>query len=740
MLQFARGGSPILLDFLAPSLLARSASTAALGAAAGPSFPQRRRPPVTHLQSPSTYFDDKFNPALLQNLKDKIVHRHHSVSKDFTDEKSLAFNGILLRLRIALGRESEFQLHRCLFDVFEQDFFHVLSLEMVQKISVMVNKSLHPSRDLLQGDDRLLVERFAVAAAQVEVRSTLVECMLRHLKRRDTGAVLRLYEQYSAVAMDREVEIEEEADEEEEILSSDAVIPFSPPAHSPEQIQILLLAATAHAIHDEFRSALQLCLDTPVRLLHFTIQEFLQKLGFLPLVLRKKIELYSQRMEVAKLVSRPPSLSKHVVNLSKGQASIQITKLYNKIIDGIEGSEPFIAADPSMMTESTPVAMNYVVWTTFLTSFLRLKETAMAEKMWDDMVRIGAPLGVTLWTALLDGQNGARQAIHTWDMMRQAGVAPEALTYRALLSALFRGRLYAEAMQILKEFEEKVLSSTELGLQLAVYNTVIQGLLQMGRVSEANTLFQRITDNGPKPDVICYNTFLAHHLKHLDLKGSAATIKQMTTARVQGDVVTFSTILSTLFRLGRGDAAEMVISLMRKQGVEANTVTYTALMKHQLRAGRDEKSVQAALSLLQKMENDPQCPPNQITYTTLISGVTVSLVPEKRRATIRFLVDAMKRRQVTMDSRTYTVLIKSGMDTMDKEGMTEALNYFEEMTSSDVSPTSATWYFLLSGLVRLKEWGRASEMLSRLHASGMQYDKAVEDLVRKIRARTVNRI
>jgi len=139
----------------------------------------------------------------------------------------------------------------------------------------------------------------------------------------------------------------------------------------------------------------------------------------------------------------------------------------------------------------------------------------------------------------------------------------------------------------------------------------------------------------------------------------------------------------------------------------------TALIKHQL----GDKNLHGAMLMLQQMEQhpDPEVHPTIVTYTTFLSGIArQSLPPDQARATMKFLVEGIKRRDLPMDSRAYTILIRSSMETGEAQGLEDALGYFREMVEDGVPLLANTWYYLLAGLIARKEWGLAKEVLSQV--------------------------
>jgi len=185
-------------------------------------------------------------------------------------------------------------------------------------------------------------------------------------------------------------------------------------------------------------------------------------------------------------------------------------------------------------------------------------------------------------------------------------------------------------------------------------------------------------------------------------------------------VFTYTTILSALLKAGKTDAAEIVLTLMDKQGLKRNVALYTALIDHQLREG-GERNFKAAMKMLEMMENDPQNPPNEITYTSVLSGLYRLPWMEPEEVT-KWEADIMKRirqRGLSLGLPTYHLLMKACLLYPHENGVHQALAYLEEMKRREIPIINKTWYILLAGLLSRGEWDTADKLVVEMYASGI---------------------
>lgn len=664
------------------------------------------------VDSPTSYLPVDSNRLLFSRLSNRIVEVPSSVPAPKLDQ----FNSLIYRIKLASNSAHVNDIETIWQELKDEDLLVGINATVLEQISTVLVRSLEYSESSSSIPQNLeFLTEVALAAADHNYLSLLVEILLIHLRQDNSQIVLRFYERY-AKSIEEEHEEAEDGDVDE----------IHAPQYTPAEVHILLSALTACAAREDFQRAVELCLASPTDFHYYSTNEFLARLSF-DAVLQKRVQSYIPKLDIIRQLSRPLQLSKHISNLSRTESSRMLERLYNSMIQGI--SEKYVAADPSYTTPSTSVSVTQLVWTSFLSAFLKIKRNDLAETLWDDLLRFKVPTGPTLWSALIDGQvdQGAfLAAVSTWDTMLSRGVSPDTWTYRAYIEALFRARRRPEAMHAFKKFQEQVFPKSPQNLQVVIFNTVLRGLLRSGAAPEAAALLETMINRGPPPDVVSFNTFLAFYLQRGNLRGTATMFNKMTAANIQGDVVTFATILSTLVRTRRDDAIDTTLNLMRKQGLEPNAVTFTALIKQYTKNGGDEGNFVSAMKLLQKMEATPDMQPSAVTYTTLLAGLArYKLGPNRAIASVKFIVDRMKERGLELGTRTYTIVLKTVLALEGREALETALEYYREMISSNVRMDTTTWYILLVGLQARKEWNHCLQAISELVASGLEPDAAL---------------
>ncbi|KAJ7169769.1 hypothetical protein C8R46DRAFT_994158 [Mycena filopes] len=499
---------------------------------------------------------------------------------------------------------------------------------------------------------------------------------------------------------------------------------------------MLLAVVAAYAIEDSFQGVLKasIALDFPFP--RHSSPEFLQMISHDP-TLQSRVEIFLQRLDVAKTVARPRPFSKYLHGIHPSHAPA-IEKHYNTILEAMSGPDAYIAADADFITATKPIAMPELGWGTFLATFLRWGRNDLAAKLWKDMTRFGIRPGIVTWNMVIKvfkDRGAPDELLGAWGSMKAQGVQPDGYTYSLLLASLFAAKRTREALQWFKAFEQDE-SHIPAEQSLAVHNAALHELFRLGRdtVQIAFTIFQKMQKKGPKPDLISYNTVVKYHGHHGDFKAMAAIITQMAVAGIPGDVFTFSTILSALLKVGRADAPEMVMGIMRKQGVRPNVATYSDIIDFQMRE-QTVPHLQAAMSLLDEMERDPNVTPNTITYTAILSGLYRGewLSTDQIKLYKQDILARMKKKNIRLEEAGYNIIIKACLTSERPIGLEEALEFYRQMTRANVPRKENTWYVLLAGLTERGEWRIAHEIAQEMSASNFQPGKSTVRLVQKIR-------
>ncbi|KAL0565184.1 hypothetical protein V5O48_016846 [Marasmius crinis-equi] len=714
--------SVILFDFLAPSLCrpARAASTAS--ASSSSRSISRSRPHsrlILHrANAPRLNYDplQGINPDVFTDVTESLIEKqpviHYQASEP--EKKADVFNAILHRLNISLRDGDATNVLRHWRDMADNDLLPLLSSNNLRQVSQLISTLISPSseRSLIDG-----IEDVAIVTAASHFTDALVNAMVYHIKHNDSEAVISLYDRYKSLMVEKGIWEGGNAEQEEEEAPGDILPSVDDTAfrgasiYLPARIKVLLAATVACAMRDDFQGALTTSLQTDVRFQFHTNMEFLSQLDH-DSALREKVAGYIRKLSLAKRLSHPLSFNFHVSRLGTVK---RLQDLLSDIVEGISGRNAFIAVHPQLITESKPVSMTQEGFASFLTGFYHCKRKDLAMELWERLPALGVPHDVSMWTALISACAETwdpSEALGYWDLMRSKGVQPNALTHRALIIAYFRSKQPRLAIAHFHDFEtqctRRKFSSDDV---LSVYSAVINGQLKYGRAEDAKGTLRKLKGNGVTPSVETFNAFLIHFAARNDLHGITYIMDEMSAAGVQGDILTYSTILSALLKAGRTDALDLVLGIMESQGIEPSTKTYTAIIKKQMEQ-EDEENFRGALNLLKKMESDPQIQPTAETYLTFLRGLHRGKLfsNDKVNKVTELILQRMEQRDIKLESWGYTAMIRLWLDGEQPGAARRAVKVYRDMVKK-VPILFQTWYVLLSGLIRRGEWELADEVV-----------------------------
>lgn len=577
-------------------------------------------------------------------------------------------------------------------------------------------------------DANNIAQIFAVQAATHGFADALYALMLAYIQKNDPQAALDIYRRFSESLK------EPETNKDEQLIS--LIDEDAEPDMDPFRVSALLAAITAHAMTNSFPAAFATFTESNIRIPAHRKKLFFQglKVSSDDLTTARK---FVDNLEILSWVSKPSMLSKHIMNIAHPRSAPLLLRLYTDILEGINGPNPFIALKESDLSDTRLVVISQAIWTSFQTGFIRCERRDLAAKLWDDLAQHGIQPDVTMWTGLLDVYADLRdstQAMQTWNLMLQQNVLPDELSYRAMIQVLFDDNKPEEAVKRFQEFRQTFKEPNTAAL--AVYNTLLKGLLRTKRLADAIQVLSAMLKQGPYPDVVSFNTLLGYYKRHKDFKSLSAIVNQMNALKIPGDVVTFSTILSALLQVGEENAHSVILGIMRKQGVLPNVATYTAIIDHQMRE-QSEASLRASLKLLDKMEQDPSLKPNEVTYTTILSGLYRARWADQDKVdeVRQDITSRMRRFNVSFRLPTYHTLIQAALDSKHADGYKNALALIQEMEDQDMPRVNNTWYILFKGLIRLGQWDVAAEMVRKMrrcqHKPTESLNKVVDIIMRR---------
>jgi pentatricopeptide repeat protein len=623
----------------------------------------------------------------------------------------------------------------------EQDnLLHVLGPSDLETCSQLVI-SLCPTEpsSTWSGPSRAVAEELSLGLANRLSTSALRACFTALIVINDSEGVLRLYNCFvSQIEHKNAFEEEEDSPSSEGLKDELSTIPAIRVYGSPVDKELSIFAIMAHAIRDDFPSAIQTGMHSKwnlpsARAVDACLDSFAPSSTF-----RQKVLTFVRHANAARLLSHPSIFYRHLDNLVATPLARSLQALYGTIIEGLSENYPWATVDSESPSHGRPVTILGSVWAAFISAFLKVQRLDLAELAWDDMVRCGHKPGPEVWTALIKGVGrlkGSGPAIMLWRSMKEASVSPNSSSYHAIIQVMANARQWEDATKLFNEF--RLASSLPSDPHNSpLYNTVISAHLTNSREPDAIGLLEEMVVSGPHPTAPTFNTFLTYYHSKADMKSLSSMLKKMAAHGVSGDVATFSILLCALLRiLDRGEAIRRTLALMDQHKIKPNVATYTAIMTSLLQEN-DKKALEATLDLLRTMEEsgDPAMAPNVVTYTAILKGVHSWIGRDDRLVQdyTDLIIQKMKIRQVKFNKVTYNVLLKTCLENPSPAGVQKALQFYRQMCREKISLTGDTWHIMLHGLARRKEWVVAHEVLRDMQRSGIKMTDWLENAAEEV--------
>lgn len=732
-----------LPDFLIPSLLNYRTSTSASSVTRDKQRSQYDQQKLAAFPAPSAPPHD-----LYKNITERIKALHSGVGMTVPDANIQFFNVTTGQIRQSLKAGDLLGAAKLWSSLEEKGLLHILGPSHLEGYSTLIGDLCPVNRRGAEWDEsqRKAAEKIALVAATTgNSTGALSTCMLFNIIRNDPDATLELYRRYLELSKGKEQVSENKGGDQEQPDVLGLSLPDKPLAYSPGGSTILLMAIAAHALKESFQDAIPMYAATNIRIAMNTLKGKLKVFGYNP-VLQKRVESYVLRLDTARLVANSNVLAAHINNLADSRSIKRLETLYQAILEGLSGPNAYIATSSDAITLAKPIHIAEASWGRFLTAFIRCRRNDLAEKLWDDMINHKIQPGVVMWTALFDGYDHLGMVDDTlaaWKTMLSQGVKPDASAYRSLISVLCIARQPDEALKTLRNYEAEVpKGSLSSDASLHLYNTLIHGLLINSRADDATIVLHQMQKQGPKPDLVTYNTFLRYFSRREDFTAMGSVLQRLASDGLTGDAFTFTPILSALLKAGREDAEEIMFSLMKKQNMAPSVGFYTALIDHQVRLC-DTRNLRAAINILRRMEEDPEVKVNQVPYTSILAGIyrVKWLEPQVAEECRLYIQDRMKARKVRPNRVTYHILIAACLENQEPEGLQNALSLYREMRKQHVGMSNDTWYTILHGLINRGEWALAKEMVEDLTKMGDVVPVgATADLVARIRKRAIHKM
>jgi hypothetical protein len=492
----------------------------------------------------------------------------------------------------------------------------------------------------------------------------------------------------------------------------------------------IMYVAAAGAMKDDYVRVASALRDTcssvpPWRVSEFAERFLLQKS---PLIRQRFLDFLHDAM-LGRDIDHFGPLATQVAEIGRLADHRALSELYDSVRDGLRRG---IFAVSGTVPRTPHIQMvDPKLWSLFVWGAIQCRNVVLAEAIMQDMQSYGIAPTLDMWSILLKGyaKRGLIECMMGSIKKIQAqGLEPNLTCLSIIMSAFYDRQLLEPAADILRTIQTYAPppedpDAPNLTEQLRVaHNIALNGLLRNRAIPEAEKLLRKMEQEGPHPNIVTYNTFLNRYTNMQYLKGVASTLRTIADRGLQPDIYTFTILYVGACRVNDDDMKTNLLHRIKALDVKPNNALLCAAIASILGSGSSD-AVKTAMGLLSKMEReqDRTMKPNEVTYHTIMHSIDdlvlqKTLTKEHGLHLIRHLYQKMISRGFRPTRIIYHLLLRIYIRQTDSESLRIALSTFNQLVKEELV-TSDSWYILLSGLEKRKEYALAKRMIEVLRKS-----------------------
>ncbi|KAK4375184.1 hypothetical protein RND71_005861 [Anisodus tanguticus] len=219
----------------------------------------------------------------------------------------------------------------------------------------------------------------------------------------------------------------------------------------------------------------------------------------------------------------------------------------------------------------------------------------------------------------------------------------------------------------------------KIELQPGIYscNFLLKCLMEASMKEHVLNLFEEMKSFGPLPDARTYTILMNFYCSyHIDIEEAKTILEEMHKRQISPSVVTYSTYIRGLCRVGEADFALDFVRYLRDNNEPLNCYCYNAIIRRFFATGEVNKALR--------------------------------------------IFDEMKSFGIIPDIYSYSILV-DGLCKCQK--LEKAINLIEEMKANNIKPTIVTYSSLLNGFCKIGAMEVAIKTFYELENSGYKLDQ-----------------
>ncbi|GJU90183.1 putative tetratricopeptide-like helical domain-containing protein [Tanacetum coccineum] len=311
-------------------------------------------------------------------------------------------------------------------------------------------------------------------------------------------------------------------------------------------------------------------------------------------------------------------------------------------------------------------------------------------------------------------------ALRLFNEMTEKGIHANVITYTSLIHGLCNFGRESEAARMLIDMEEKGVPP-----DARTYTTLVNTFCKQGSVKDAELVVQAMERRGLHPNVVTYNALIDGYC----LRGEIDEARKVLDGMVERPglipyVITYNNMLQSLFQSGNPKAARELFNEMQAKGLTPSTITYRILFHGMCKSlecadalllfrslGGNEMMKDIAKELLKKME-DNGCVPDSITYRVIIQ----ELLKKNECQDAENLLEEMMNRVPVKGASAYPGVI------ITTSQVSDALVLFRTLENSQLKKDVAMYNIMIDGCNKCGKLNLAMDLFDELLLKGLKPD------------------
>ncbi|KAJ4804869.1 Pentatricopeptide repeat-containing protein [Rhynchospora pubera] len=384
----------------------------------------------------------------------------------------------------------------------------------------------------------------------------------------------------------------------------------------------------------------------------------------------------------------PPSLAIPSLRfLSRFSSNTSQADLLLRFFDLLKRFPQENPSAPNLSPDSRPPWLDPYEYNRLMSAFASAGDSTNALRLFDEMKRFHCRPDAACYTTVANALISSDQteaAIAVSKEMVSSGVPLDTMACTVLV------KLYACHLRQFEAAYEVLDRMRECGCKpdVITYSTLILGLCQAGRVTEARGVLGLMSDEGCEPNVHTYTPILNAYCVAGQVKEVEILVSTMEATNCVPNVVVYNILINALCKAGRLNEVERILANCKLKGWEPDVITYGTYMDGLCKAGKVGRS----FKLFEEMVSHGLYP-NKVIINILLDGLCKRLNGRHARS----VLDSRSEYEWQPDVVNYNTV----MNWLCEAGeYISVLKLFTDMLKKGVEPDSWTFSILVQSLCK----------------------------------------